>query len=122
MATKGGIAFDPEQIQSLMEGLTGLRNGITSTVDSQIKPIIAQLRGDEVIGESTSKDALLPILKDIEDTLAAIDEKFDKMGRVINTVGESTGARMQTNIQRTDEAASAIASAAKKAREANGKG
>ena len=121
MAIKNSTAFSKEQTGALAESVTGIINAITNTFQTEVQPIINQLKGEDVIGESETKEPLLKTVKELEKTMNGVTDKLGRMQKAITTVCETTGVAVNKNITSTDEAAQTVAAAKKKVEESTGK-
>ena len=121
MSQKGNMAFDAEQTAALATGLTGLRNSITNYFDTEIQPILNQLKSDDVIGESDSKEPLMATVAQIEQGIQVVTDKLTRMQKTVDTICETTRTSVNRNIQNTEEAYQVVAAAKKKAEDSTGK-
>lgn len=121
MAFKNSAAFSREQTAALSESVTGIINALTNTFQTEVQPIIAQIKGEDIIGESETKEPLLNTVAELEKTMDVVTDKLSRMQKAITTVCEATGVAVNKNITSTDEAAQTVAAAKKKVEESTGK-
>jgi hypothetical protein len=121
MATKNSTSFDRDQTKALADGVTGIINSVSAVLENEVKPIFAQLKGDDVIGESDTKVPLMEAITQAEQAMTAVFDKLGRMQKAIETVCEATGVAVNKNIQSTEEATQVVAAAKKKVEESTGK-
>lgn len=119
MAIKRGTSFDKDQTAALAAGVTGICNAMDSAW-AEVDKAFKMVEGDDVLGESDTKTALLESIKNTREAYVAVQDKLNRMAKAIETVCETTGVNVNKNIQSTDEATQVISAAAKKAAEATG--
>lgn len=117
MANKTGMAFDPEQVQELSSALKAIAN-VTKTALGDAQKVFAQLRGEEVIGESAQKAPITEAINDTDLAFVNSNDKIDRMVEVVNEICEKLGIATSTNIRTTEDASAAIHAQAVKVREA----
>lgn len=119
MATKKSTSFDKDQTAALASGVTGIINTMNSAWDD-VDKMFRQCEGEDIIGESDTKQALLESIKEVREGYKAVTDKLDRMKKAIEAVCETTGVHINKNISNTEEATQVIAAAKKKAEEATG--
>jgi predicted S18 family serine protease len=123
MAFKAGAgnAYDAAQLQALIDETTAAVNAMDEKYE-EIMPIIQQLKGEDVIGESETKTALLEVVDGFEKTFGKIKERLDKAKSNIDQVSAVLESSTAANKAATEEAGAQTAAAAKKADEIDGSG
>lgn len=121
MAIKNSTAFSKEQTGALAESVTGIINALTNTFQTEVQPIINQIKGEDIIGESETKEPLMATVAQVEQTMSVVTDKLERMQKAITAVCETTGVAINKNITSTDEAAQTVAAAKKKVEESTGK-
>lgn len=119
MAQRKGTSFDKDQTAALAAGVTGICNAMDNAW-AEVDKVFQMIEGEEVIGASDTKDALLESIKKTREAYAAPQDKLGRIAKAIETVCETTGLHVNKNIQSTEEATQVISAAAKKAAEATG--
>lgn len=121
MAVKNGAMHgDPEQIRALGEAMKSMSASLANTFETELTPLIKKLRGDEVIGDSQSKEPLMDCLKEVEATIAEVQDKMNRMSKAVDAVGEKFEMNISANIRSTQEIAQNLATAKRNVTEATG--
>ena len=90
MSQKGNMAFDPEQTAALATGITGLCNSINNYFNTEIQPVLNQIKSDDIIGESDSKEPLMATVAQIEQGIQVVTDKLTRMQKTVDTICETT--------------------------------
>ena len=105
MAIKNSAAFNKEQTSALAESVTGIITALTTTFETEVQPVINQIKGEDIIGKSESKEPLTKTIEELEKTMDVVTDKLERMKKAIETVCSTTGIAVKKNIASTDEAA-----------------
>lgn len=116
-----GTSWVPSQGDALIEAVNAAYNGLNDKYE-EIQSIFRQLRGEDVIGESTSKDKLVEVMDGVDNTFNILNEKLANVKTTLNQVFEAVNAASDTNESATADAASSVQNAAKRAEDTNGSG
>ena len=116
-----GTSWVPAQGDVLIEAVNMAYNTFNSKYE-EIKSIFTQLRGEEVIGDSTSKDKLIEVMDGVDATFNILNEKLANVKTTLSQVFEAVNAASDTNENATADAAATVQATAKKAEETNGSG
>lgn len=116
-----GTSWVPAQGDALIEAVNMAYNTFNSKYE-EIKSIFAQLRGEEVIGDSTSKDKLIEVMDGVDATFNILNEKLANVKTTLSQVFEAVNAASDTNESATADASETVQAAAKRAEETNGSG
>lgn len=116
-----GTSWVPAQGDALIEAVNTAYNTFNSKYE-EIKSIFAQLRGEEVIGDSTSKDKLIEVMDGVDATFNILNEKLANVKTTLSQVFEAVSAASDTNENATADAAATVQATAKRAEETNGSG
>ena len=119
MAAKSGMAFNSDQIQTLVGSVKALANNLEATMDS-VGATFNKVDGDEIIGESENKAPIHDAIKDTKETVSSIKDKLIRMNATMDQICETIGVSIKQNTATNEEAASALHAAATKAKEATG--
>lgn len=116
-----GTSWVPAQGDALIEAVNMAYNTFNSKYE-EIKSIFTQLRGEEVIGDSTSKDKLVEVMDGVDATFNILNEKLANVKTTLSQVFEAVNAASDTNESATADASETVQAAAKRAEETNGSG
>lgn len=116
-----GTSWVPAQGDALIEAVSTAYNTFNSKYE-EIKSIFTQLRGEEVIGDSTSKDKLIEVMDGVDATFNILNEKLANVKTTLSQVFEAVNAASDTNENATADAAATVQATAKRAEETNGSG
>lgn len=116
-----GTSWVPAQGDALVEQTRAAVNAIRAKYD-EVKAVLQQLKGEDVIGESETKDKLLEVIANLDKTFDILLEKLNNVEQTLNEVFEAVNAAAGANMSATDEASSSVGNAAKKAEDTNGSG
>ena len=116
-----GTSWVPAQGDALIEAVNMAYNTFNSKYE-EIKSIFTQLRGEEVIGDSTSKDKLIEVMDGVDATFNILNEKLANVKTTLSQVFEAVNAASDTNENATADAAATVQATAKRAEETNGSG
>ena len=83
MAIKNSTAFSKEQTGALAESVTGIINALTNTFQTEVQPIINQIKGEDIIGESETKEPLMATVAQLEQAMAVVTDKLDRMRKLL---------------------------------------
>lgn len=114
-----GSSYLEEQCTALVELTSGTVNALKTDYE-EITKIFAQIRGEDIIGDSTSKDELLEIIKGMDKTFEIINEKLANAAKFLDEIFEVVKTNVDQNESRTHEAGESVSATAQKATEANG--
>lgn len=116
-----GTSWVPSQGDALIEAVNTAYTTFNTKYE-EIKSIFMQLRGEEVIGDSTSKDKLIEVVDGVDATFNILNEKLANVKTTLSQVFEAVNAASDTNESATADAAETVQATAKKAEETNGSG
>lgn len=116
-----GTSWVPAQGDALIEAVNTAYNTFNSKYE-EIKSIFTQIRGEEVIGDSTSKDKLIEVMDGVDATFNILNEKLANVKTTLSQVFEAVSAASDTNESATADAAATVQATAKRAEETNGSG
>lgn len=116
-----GTSWVPSQGDALIEAVNTAYNTFDSKYE-EIKSIFAQIRSEEIIGESTSKDSLIEVMNGVDATFNILNEKLANVKTTLSQVFEAVNAAADTNESATADAAATTQATAKRAEETNGSG
>lgn len=116
-----GTSWVPAQGDALIEAVNTAYTTFSDKYE-EIKSIFTQLRGEEVIGDSTSKDKLIEVMDGVDATFNILNEKLANVKTTLSQVFEAVNAASDTNESATADASETVQAAAKKAEETNGSG
>lgn len=119
--TGSGTSWVPSQGDALIEAVNSAYNALNEKYN-EITAIFAQIRGEEVIGESTSKDKLLEVLDGLDATFNTLNEKLNNVKSTLDQVFEAVNSTTDSNENSTAEAGASVNAAAKRAEDTNGSG
>lgn len=120
MAEKGKIRFDAEQVAALAAAANATVSEIESVWSTDVQGVFNQLRSDDVIEESASKEPLLAALAEVEKAYQAVVDKIGRIRQAVDATLEATQVSVNRNIATTEEAAQTISAARKKVEESTG--
>ena len=116
-----GTSYVSSQYNMLLEAASAAYNAFNEKYE-EIKSIIAQIESDEVIGDSTSKDELLEVLKGMDSTFTILNEKVGNVQKTLQEVQEAVEAASNSNESAMADKAEDEQNIAKRAEETNGSG
>lgn len=116
-----GTSWVPAQGDALIEAVNTAYNTFNSKYE-EIESIFTQLRGEEVIGDSTSKDKLIEVMDGVDATFNILNEKLANVKTTLSQVFEAVNTASDTNENATADAAATVQATAKRAEETNGSG
>lgn len=123
MAAKSGFgtAWVPAQGDTLMEA-TKNALALMDGKYEQVTAVFNQLRGEEIIGESETKTALLEVIDNVDLTFKTLNGRLDEVRGQMNELYDVLNQSASSNISHTQDAGSTVAQAAKQAQEVTGDG
>lgn len=116
-----GTQFDPAACQDLQTAATEAVNLMNGKYDA-VQEVFGQIRGDEVIGDSNSKDRLLEVLDKVDLTFNTITEKLERARSIVEQVTAIAEESMKQNNAATEAAAADVSKVAASAEDVDGTG
>ena len=116
-----GTSFDPSACQDLQTAAVEAVNLMNGKYDA-VQEVFGQIRGDEVIGDSTSKDKLLEVLDKVDVTFNTLTEKLERAKSIVEQVTAIAEESMKQNNAATEAAAADVSKVASSAEDVDGTG
>ncbi len=116
-----GTAWVPAQGDALLQATRAAVAAMEAKYD-EVQKIFAQIRSDDVIGESETKDALLIVLDDVDSTFDTLKNRLDEVRKTVDEIAQIANDAANTNVRNTEEAQQATTAASRKAATVDGTG
>lgn len=116
-----GTSWVPSQGDALMEATRAAVNTMDEKY-TEVSNIFKQLRSDDIIGESVTKDALLEVVDGVEATFKTLNGRLDEVRSTINELAQIANDAARANVNNTEEAGQSVSAASRNAANIDGTG
>lgn len=116
-----GTSWVPSQGDALMEATRAAVNTMDEKY-TEVSNIFKQLRSDDIIGESVTKDALLEVVDGVEATFKTLNGRLDEVRSTINELAQIANDAARANVNNTEEAGQSVNAASRNAANIDGTG